>query len=389
MQPISKVKLDNKSFDIMKKTIKNISVAKRGRENDSSFSTALPVIVGLKLTNRCNLRCKHCYEWNEEGYHHNMDVHTQNAEMPIEIVRKIMDETREAKSNLYLWGGEPLMYSHFDELAELIEKDNRITAICTNGIELENKMDSILKMGPLLELLIPLEGFEAENDAIRGIGTYHKVIKAMDTLLELRKKNIFQGKISLHIVVNEKMLGEFYEFISIFEEKGVDAIFLCFPWYISDDTSIKMTSYYKKNFDFIRGKEQTKYSWDAFKFGLDPSYTPVLLEEMKRIMSKEWRMRVRFQPDLRFEDVHSFLDGTYIPVQGQRKCLSISTRMDVLPDGSVSSCKHFPEFTVGDLNTAGVKELWNSEAFKKIRGIIDRELMPVCSKCNNLYLHGC
>lgn len=390
MQPDSNVKFDTKSFEIIKKTIRNISVANRGRKADSSYATRLPVIVGLKLTNRCNLRCKHCYEWNEEGYHRNMAHSVQNAEIPFEIVEKVMKETSEVKSNLYLWGGEPLYYGHFKGLAELLEKDNRITAICTNGIALEQQMDSILKIGPLLELLIPLEGFEEENDAIRGTGTYKIVVKAVDTLMELRRKNIFKGKVSLHIVINEKMLGKLYQFISYFEQKGVDSVFLCFPWYISDDTSNAMNTYFETNFDFLgQNRLAAKYSWDAFKYGLDASHAPALIEEMKEILSREWKLRVRFQPDLKFEEVPDFLDGKYVPAQGRSKCLSISTRMDVLPDGSVSSCKHFPEFTIGSLYDKSVEELWNCEKFKEVRKTIDKELMPVCSKCNNLYLHGC
>jgi radical SAM protein with 4Fe4S-binding SPASM domain len=389
MQPSSNVKFDTKSFNIIKKTIGNISAANRGRKGDSSFATQLPVIVGLKLTNRCNLRCRHCYEWNDEGYHRNMAQQAQNAEMPLDIIQKIMKETREVKSNLYLWGGEPLYYGHFKELAEMIEEDNRITAICTNGIALEQQMDSILKIGPLLELLIPLEGFEEENDAIRGGGTYKIVVKAVDTLMELRRKNIFKGKVSLHIVINAKMLGKLSDFISFFEQKGVDSIFLCFPWYISDDTSFEMNSYFEQNFEFLNQNRLTaKYSWDAFKYGLDVSYTPAVIEEMKKIMGKEWKIRVRFQPDLKFSEVHDFLDGKYVPAQGRSKCLSISTRMDVLPDGSVSSCKHFPEFAIGSLEDMSVKELWNCEKFKEVRKVIDNGLMPVCSKCNNLYLHG-
>ena len=42
------------------------------RKKNSSYCEPVPSSVGIKLTNRCNLRCKHCFEWSETGYHHNM-----------------------------------------------------------------------------------------------------------------------------------------------------------------------------------------------------------------------------------------------------------------------------------------------------------------------------
>ncbi len=389
MQPNSSVKFDRKSFDIIKKTIRTISTAKKGREHDAGFATQLPMIVGLKLTNKCNLRCKHCYEWNEDGYHRDMALDGQNAELDFDIVKKVMKETKEVKSGLYLWGGEPLVYSHFDQLAQLLEHDNRITAICTNGVWIEQKMDLLLKIGPLLELLIALDGFETENDAMRGKGTYGKVIKAIEALAALRKKAHFKGKISLHMVINENMIGKIYDFIGFFEQKGVDTIFLCFPWYISAQSSRNMSRYFEQNFGFLeQNQAYNKYSWDAFKYGLDTTHAGAIIEELERIRQKTWKTRVRYQPALKAHEIQNFLKGEHIPAQGREKCLSISTRMDILPDGSVSSCKHFPEFSIGSLKDRSVYELWNCDKFRRIREMIDKALMPVCSKCNNLYLHG-
>ncbi|KAF6595064.1 radical SAM protein, partial [Paenibacillus sp. EKM208P] len=73
--------------------------------------------------------------------------------------------THEKKSKVYLWGGEPLYHSKFDQIANLLERDQRTTTICTNAILMEEKLDSLLKIGEGLVVLASLEGFEAENDA--------------------------------------------------------------------------------------------------------------------------------------------------------------------------------------------------------------------------------
>ncbi|HAU87132.1 MAG TPA: radical SAM protein, partial [Lachnospiraceae bacterium] len=72
IQPKTTKKFSKNEMAIVAKAAKNMSIVQKGLKENIEFSTELPLIVGFKLTNRCNLRCKTCYEWNEQGYHHNM-----------------------------------------------------------------------------------------------------------------------------------------------------------------------------------------------------------------------------------------------------------------------------------------------------------------------------
>ena len=62
--------MNAEEFNLIKNTVKVLSEAKRKSVDSKIVGDEMPSIIGLKLTNRCNLRCKHCYEWNENGYHH-------------------------------------------------------------------------------------------------------------------------------------------------------------------------------------------------------------------------------------------------------------------------------------------------------------------------------
>jgi MoaA/NifB/PqqE/SkfB family radical SAM enzyme len=146
MQPKTERKLNEKDFNILKRTIKNISVSRRGRIYNSSFATELPESIGIKLTNKCNLRCRHCYQWNDSGYHQFMEKSEQSQDIDFDLIKKVLLETDEYKSRLYLWGGEPLVYPDFDKVASLLEKNPRETAICTNATLLSDHIDSILKI---------------------------------------------------------------------------------------------------------------------------------------------------------------------------------------------------------------------------------------------------
>ncbi|NOW06638.1 radical SAM protein [Clostridium beijerinckii] len=385
MQPRTSKKFDRKSLDILKKAAENTTIVSRGLKSNKSFCTELPLIVGFKLTNKCNLRCKTCYEWNEEGYHHNMTDQEQRQELDIDIFEKVINETKGIQSNLYLWGGEPLVYSEFDKISRILELENRIVAICTNGQLIHEKMDSILRLGEKLELLIAVDGFEEENDEIRGKGTFKKVLSNIKELLSLRRKGVFKGKISLHCVINEDMVHKLYDFLEFFEELGIDSIVLCYPWYISECTSLKMDSFYSENLGSLNNHTP---SWHAFKYKLPIELYEKLLKERKRILDRTWKLQVRFQPDLSEEGIHGFLNDKLDESLLKYNCYSVADRMEVLPNGYVSSCKHFPELIIGDLSKDSVYDIWHGENYTKTRKVIQKQLMPVCTKCNNLYLHG-
>lgn len=74
MNPKSEIKHSAKDLHILKRTIRNTMETKRNIEKIAGYATPLPESVGIKLTNQCNLRCKHCYQWNDTGYHHFHDT---------------------------------------------------------------------------------------------------------------------------------------------------------------------------------------------------------------------------------------------------------------------------------------------------------------------------
>ncbi len=96
------------------------------------------------------------------------------------------------------------------------------------------------------------------------------------------------------------------------------------------------------------------------------------IDRLKCYISK---VNIKLQPDITEDKISAFIRGESITDDKRRSCLSVYSRMDVLPDGGVSSCKHFPEFTVGNLNNQSVKEIWNSSDLNKI---IDKNLAYYC-----------
>jgi len=93
------------AFEKMRRIAPNILEARRLVKDGDWRARPLPEEVAFKLTNRCDLRCTHCYQWNEAGYHHHLPAADKHDDLDLNIIARVLKATRALRSNVYLWGG--------------------------------------------------------------------------------------------------------------------------------------------------------------------------------------------------------------------------------------------------------------------------------------------
>ncbi len=379
-------KMTKEEFSILKTTMKNMSDTYHEKKKNKAYYSELPKYVGIKITNACNLRCKHCYQWNETGYHRYIDENRQHDELSLEIIEKILKETENEKSRMYVWGGEPFVYKNFGKLLSLLKEYGRETSICTNAILADRYVDELAGIEKL-ELLVGLEGPEIIHDSIRGKGTFKKVFDSLDVILEKKHKGIFKGKISVHTMVSDELRNCLYDYLCFLEKKGIDMVIICFPWFISDRCKKEMDVYYKNNCAFLpQYSNSTRPSWYSFNYNFKEEYVDELIRQFEIINKRAWNMVIRYQPNLNSSQVRDFIAGNNVNMN--RQCLALAERIDINPDATASACKFFDEFVMGSLKEQTLTEIWNSEAYQEFRKLVSEKLMPVCSTCSVLHLHG-
>jgi radical SAM protein with 4Fe4S-binding SPASM domain len=347
----------------------------------------LPEEIAFKLTNRCDLRCTHCYQWKDDGYHRRLPQVDQKTDLAIEVIEKVLRATRPIRSNVFLWGGEPLVYRYWDGLVDLLAADERWTSICTNGTLLERRLPSLLRISRQLEISISIDSFEAEHDALRGAGAFARTLSGLRVLVAHQRSGAFCGELSVNCVIGDAMIDRLHELVAFFESEGVETLYLSFPWFISDETAAMMDRFMAARFP-----ERTRgplASWHSYDFKIDRACVDRLRAELERIDAADWRLKLRYNPALTAGDLDEFLAGSHRPAQNKTRCLALRTRLDVFPNGDVVSCKFFPEFSVGNLHEQPVAEVWHGERYDRVRETIAGcGLMPVCAKCNVLYTRG-
>ncbi len=367
--------------------LRRIAPAALAARRQDAGVRSMPDEVSFKLTNRCNLRCSHCYQWNEQGYHHDLDRATCNGDLDVAVIAKVLEATRELGSNIFIWGGEPLVYRHWDALVELLAEHRRWTSMCTNGVRIDHHIDSLCRISDRLELLVAIDGFQAEHDALRGKNAFARMYRGLRRLLDERQSGRYLGEITVNCVYQDSMVTQLFDFVAYLEDEGVDAVYLSLPWHISGQTANMMDGYVAENFPDmdIRGKG----SWHSYTFTLSPDVVDALRAELRRIDAADWRIKIRYNPKVSDGELAEFLAGSDRPAGGKTRCLALRSRMEVNPGGDVGSCHLFPEFAMGDLTTSEVDEVWHGAAYERMRETVDRcGLMPACAKCNLLYSRG-
>ena len=131
----------------------------------------------------CNLACLHCFI----SCGPNNDSHEM---MTVEQVRAAIEGARaQGVKEFYFTGGEPFMHESIRELIDLALAVGPLS-ILTNGILIDEEMASWLgerfrESRYSLDLRVSLDGTTAaENDVIRGRGTFEKILTGVDRLVE-------------------------------------------------------------------------------------------------------------------------------------------------------------------------------------------------------------
>ena len=141
-----------------------------------------PHQMSLDITNKCNLRCLHCY--NSSGENLMIDNELSDSE-----ILKFIDDVSEFKLyNFCFCGGEPLVRKDL-----LIECTKRLKAngtfkvsMVTNGIFLDKETINQLKVAGVDRIQVSLDGAApATHDRLRNKpGAFEKTIQGIKNLVE-------------------------------------------------------------------------------------------------------------------------------------------------------------------------------------------------------------
>lgn len=303
-------------------------------------------ILYLYVTNKCNLKCAHCWI---DG-----DIRNENF---IDI--KILEKTVEKMTNMglrqvNLTGGEPTLHPKLIEIIEMFYNKNINIYLNTNGTLLNDKMcNEFEKFKSRLYCSVSLDSVNQEvHDIIRGRdGAYNDTIEGI--------KRLTKRKIPCEIIFTIQKKNKDY-LIDVFHEAEV----------------LNATLLRVNFLQYSSGKRVNELKNEEGQMDIED-----ILFYKDIITNLNKSSKIRVMTNLPF----SFYSPSDI-IQLKHRVCGIKHAIGILPDASVSLCgvgELNTDLIMGKLEENSIEEIWtNNEIVEYVRREIPNNLMGICGKCN-------
>ncbi len=144
--------------------------------------TKSPKVMSLDITNKCNFRCKHCF--NSSG---DQSVYCFEDELGDSEVLGFSEELcKLGLSQICICGGEPtLRIELVYKVVEMLKKNNIDVNMVSNGYLITQEMAKKLKMTGINSVQISVDGLGEIHDVFRNMaGSYQHAISAIEYLVD-------------------------------------------------------------------------------------------------------------------------------------------------------------------------------------------------------------
>ncbi len=131
------------------------------------------------VTNRCNMRCRHCLFASGDG---------DRSELDYDSLCSAVDQAHALGCRIfYFTGGEPLIYPRFREVCDRILADPAAhVVILTNGSELGRYSSWLQRQDSArLHFQLSIDGLRENHEALRGAGSFAVLQAALQHLRDL------------------------------------------------------------------------------------------------------------------------------------------------------------------------------------------------------------
>jgi radical SAM protein with 4Fe4S-binding SPASM domain len=174
------------------------------------YFTPVPELVGVEITNRCNLHCRHCFNRSGEG---------SVQELPLADLLYLFDQVREmGLTRIRVSGGEPTLHPDFPAIMTKAHRRGLRVSVNTHGQYPTGVREQIAEQ-PIDLFIISLDGLRDANDFIRGRGVFDRVVDTAGWLHDLGRS------VTLGVHLSRSNVNDVEGLIALAAELGVDIKF--------------------------------------------------------------------------------------------------------------------------------------------------------------------
>jgi MoaA/NifB/PqqE/SkfB family radical SAM enzyme len=338
-----------------------------------------PQFISFTVTNSCNLRCRMCGQWSEEGYISNRAIDVR-SKMDIEDWKRLVDEVAQHKIRFVLVrGGEPFLFKGIIELLQYINSKGLSLSVDTNGTIIGPFADDLARIGNM-HITFSVDGPEEVHDQVRGVkGSFKKTKDNVALLNELEKKT--GNKISKSICFtiskyNYKHLGEMPE---VARSMSIQSISIVPYYYFPDHIGKQYEAELKENFNCA------PFSWKGFHHDSSGIDFEIFREEHQRYLANlDGIENFPYMP-LSEDEYRTWFGDAITPVRSS-SCMNIENLIDIQPNGEANFCVDFPDYSIGNVKSFSIEEIWNGNRALRFRNYRREKPLSICYRCGPKFI---
>ena len=330
------------------------------------FSSDLRPLVVWNVTNRCNLRCQHCYISAEDR--------SYSDELTTDEAKAFLTDIGEMGSPVALFsGGEPLVRPDVYELAEYGTEAGLRVVLSTNGTLITEQVARRLASSGVKYVGVSLDGTREVHDRFRGReGCFDKALEGLANAaavglntgvrFTVNKSNMDDLPAVIDAVV-EHEVPRFCMYHLVYTGRGEDMVDL--------DTDLDEK---RRVMEFLTSK--TKELHGAGK------NLEILTVDNHADGVYIYRHVLEHEPE-RADEVRRLLE-----MHGG--CSAGQKMSNVDPRGDVHPCQFWPHVTLGNVRERPFSEIWRDESNPFLKALREKpeHLKGRCGACQFNHLCG-
>lgn len=304
------------------------------------------LLLQWHVTERCNLRCRHCYQANETDSELSLDEEKNVVDQVVKIV-----SDWGVRGHINFTGGEPFIKKSFPDLIRKVFEHRKILgfAVLTNGSLIDDSLARELKRLRCRFVQVSLDGDPHVHDNDRGANNFQRTLESIK-LLKRRRLRVL-----VSFTAHSGNIDTFEHVAEACRKLNVDLV-----W------SDRLLPYGRG----INMKDQV----------LDPCDLEVFFEKMyqiRRSYSNKWfnRTTVGMHRALQFLVLNRHGGKNVIPYT----CHAGRSLMTILASGEIVPCRRMP-VVVGDLRSQSFEDIYYSSLLlKRLRN--RKHISEGCEMC--------
>ncbi|XCP83852.1 radical SAM protein [Roseburia hominis] len=181
------------------------------RDKAKMMKTSLPIAIGLKITDKCNFKCEHCFVEKKVL-----------KDMSMKVVKDILDGFGNSLPyRIYLTGGEPFLNPNIMDIIKVIKEKHIFMSIHTNGSLLTEEIVKQLKQFFTSKDYLQISVDAADDKLFEEIRRGGNLFEIICNCQKLKSAGI---RFILNTVVSNKNVDGLREVYKLAEHIGAEQI---------------------------------------------------------------------------------------------------------------------------------------------------------------------